>query len=106
MIDARGQHVSARDRLHLVADFPTLIAWGERDRTIPIEHGREAHAAIPGSRFETLPKAAHFPHIEDPEGVTAILGDWLDETEPAEIADSEWGELVRRGAAGAATRAA
>ena len=97
VIDVRGQAVSARDRLHLVADFPVLIAWGERDRTIPIEHGRWAHAAIPGSRFKTLPRAAHFPHIEDPAGVTRILREWLDETEPAELPDAEWGELVRRG---------
>jgi pimeloyl-ACP methyl ester carboxylesterase len=100
VIDPHGQHVSARDRLHLVAGFPTLIAWGERDRTIPIEHGRWAHAAIPGSRFETLPDAAHFPHLEDPAGVAAIVGGWLDATEPASIEDSDWGALVRRGAAG------
>jgi pimeloyl-ACP methyl ester carboxylesterase len=106
VIDARGQHVSARDRLHLVADFPMLIAWGERDRTIPIEHGRYAHRAIPGSRFETLPKAAHFPHIEDPQGLVEILGDWLDTTEPAEIADDDWGELVRRGERGTVIRSA
>jgi pimeloyl-ACP methyl ester carboxylesterase len=35
----------------------TLIVWGERDRTIPIEHGRAAHAAIPRCRFETLLRA-------------------------------------------------
>ena len=104
VIDARGQHVSARDRLHLVADFPTLIVWGERDRTIPIDHGREAHAAIPGSRFELLARAAHFPHLEDPDGLTAVLRDWLESTEPAEIADSQWGELVRRGALSATGR--
>src|SRR5262245_22335710 len=95
VIDVRGQRVSARDRLYLIADFPTLFLWGERDRTIPLEHGREAHAMVPGSRFETLPGAAHCPHLEDPEGVIRVLGSWLDETEPAVIVDAEWGALVR-----------
>ena len=94
VIDIRGQRVSARDRLYLVSDFPTLIVWGERDNTIPIEHGRIAHSMIRGSRFETLPKAAHFPHLEDPDGLSAILRDWLETTEPARIEDSEWAELL------------
>jgi pimeloyl-ACP methyl ester carboxylesterase len=98
VIDVRGQQVSARDRLHLIGGFPTLIVWGERDRTIPVQHGRDAHAAIAGSRFETLPRAAHFPHLEDPEGLTAVLADWLATTEPGWIGDDDWGELVGRGA--------
>src|SRR5881227_1204610 len=72
VIDVRGQRVSARDRLYLLHAMPTLIVWGERDHTIPIEHGRAAHRAIPDSRFATLPKAAHFPHLEDPEGLAAL----------------------------------
>ena len=69
VIDVHGQHVSATDRLYLLGDMATLIVWGERDRTIPIEHGRAAHEAIPHCRFETLPRAAHFPHLEDPDGL-------------------------------------
>ena len=42
VIDVHGQRVSATDRLYLLGDMPTLIVWGERDRTIPIEHGRAA----------------------------------------------------------------
>ncbi len=95
VIDMRGQAVSARDRLYLVAGFPVLIVWGERDRTIPIEHGRAASEAIPGSRFETIPRAAHFPHIEDPESLTEVLRDWLWTSEPGLIPDGEWGALVR-----------
>jgi pimeloyl-ACP methyl ester carboxylesterase len=96
VIDVRGQRVSARDRLYLLTDYPTLIVWGERDNTIPIHHGREAHAAIPGSRFETLPKAAHFPHLEDPEGLARVLGDFIATTEPAPIRDEDWAPLLSR----------
>ncbi len=94
VIDARGQRVSARDRLYLLGPMPTLIVWGERDNTIPLAHGRQAHEAIPGSRFETLPGAAHFPHLEDPEGLAAVLRDFLATTEPGRIEDSDWGALL------------
>jgi pimeloyl-ACP methyl ester carboxylesterase len=96
VIDARGQRVSARDRLHLLRDMPTLIVWGERDNTIPLAHGRWAHAAAPGSRFETLSRAAHFPHLEDPDGLAAVLADFLATTEPAHIEDGDWGGQVMR----------
>ncbi len=94
VIDVRGQHVSAVDRLYLLGELPTLIVWGERDNTIPVAHGRAAHERIPNSTFVTLPKAAHFPNLEDPEGLAAALLDWLDATEPGLIEDSEWGAIV------------
>jgi pimeloyl-ACP methyl ester carboxylesterase len=95
VIDFRGQHVSARDRLYLLDGFPTLLVWGERDHTIPLAHGRRAHEAIPGSRFETLPRAAHFPHIEDPEGLANALLEFLRTTEPGRIEDGDWGEVIQ-----------
>jgi pimeloyl-ACP methyl ester carboxylesterase len=94
VIDVRGQRVSARDRLYLLRSMPTLIVWGERDHTIPLAHGRDAHAAIPGSRFVTLPSAAHFPHLEDPDGLATALRDFLGTTEPARLEDADWGGLV------------
>jgi pimeloyl-ACP methyl ester carboxylesterase len=96
VIDIHGQRVSALDRLYLLERFPTLIVWGERDRTIPLDHGRETLEVVPHARFETLPKAAHFPHLEDPDGVARLLRDWLETTEPARIEDSEWGAVVGR----------
>lgn len=100
VIDVRGQRVSANDRLYLLEDMPTLIAWGERDRTIPIEHGLAAHAAVPHSHFVTLPRAAHFPHLEDPEGLAAALGDFIAATEPARYDEETWQRvLARRSAA-------
>jgi pimeloyl-ACP methyl ester carboxylesterase len=94
VIDIHGQHVSARDRLYLLGEMPTLIVWGERDRTIPAAHGREAQEAIPHCRYQTLPRAAHFPHLEDPDGLAAVLGDFLAGTAPVRIDDSVWGEAI------------
>src|SRR5436309_2089300 len=93
VIDVRGQRVSATDRLYLLARMPTLIVWGERDNTIPLAHGRAAHEAIPESRFVTLPRAAHFPHLEDPEGLSAALLDFLATTAPVRLDDEDWAEL-------------
>jgi alpha-beta hydrolase superfamily lysophospholipase len=76
--------------------MPTLIVWGERDNTIPLEHGLATHRAVPHSRFETLPRAAHFPHLEDPDGLAEVLRDFVATTEPAPIADADWGGIVAR----------
>jgi len=100
VIDVHGQHVSARDRLYLLGEMKTLLVWGERDRTIPLAHGRSAAEAIPHCRFETLPRAAHFPHLEDPEGLTTVLADFLATTEPAHIVDSDWAAVIAQRAKG------
>lgn len=95
VIDVRGQRVSATDRLYLLETMPTLIVWGERDRTIPIEHGRRAHEAIPGSTFRTLPHAAHFPNLEDPDGLAQLLLEFMASTEPASVeATEDWGAVL------------
>jgi pimeloyl-ACP methyl ester carboxylesterase len=94
VIDVHGQRVSARDRLYLLRGFPTLIVWGERDNTIPLSHGRAAHHAIPGSRLVTLPRAAHFPHLEDPDGLSEALHEFIRSTDAVRMGDADWGELI------------
>jgi pimeloyl-ACP methyl ester carboxylesterase len=94
VIDVRGQRVSAVDRLYLLGPVPTMVVWGERDHTIPLEHGRAAHELIPNSRFETLPKAAHFPHLEDAKGLAAVLADFIATTEPHRLDDADWAALI------------
>ncbi|MGO9489181.1 MAG: alpha/beta fold hydrolase [Solirubrobacteraceae bacterium] len=95
VIDVRGQRVSATDRLYLLELMPTLIVWGARDHTIPVEHGRRAHRAIPGSYFTTLPDAAHFPNLEDPDGLADALLEFIAATEPAPIeATADWGAVL------------
>jgi pimeloyl-ACP methyl ester carboxylesterase len=96
VIDVHGQRVSATDRLYLLESLPTLIVWGERDNTIPLAHGRDAHAAIPHSRFRTLAQAAHFPHLEDPDGLSGVLREFMRETSPGAIEDGDWGAILAR----------
>jgi pimeloyl-ACP methyl ester carboxylesterase len=94
-IDARGQRVSATDRLYLAAELPTLIVWGERDPIIPVAHGRVAHAAIPGSRLEVFEGAGHFPHREQPARFVSVIERFVASTEPSAMPESRWRELLR-----------
>jgi pimeloyl-ACP methyl ester carboxylesterase len=57
-----------KHRLHRIR-VPVLFLWGEADRFAPVEYGRGYSALIPGARFETIPEAGHFPHIEQAERV-------------------------------------
>jgi pimeloyl-ACP methyl ester carboxylesterase len=97
VIGVRGQRVNAHDRLYLAGALPTQIVWGGRDRTIPVEHGLAAHAAVPGSRLEILDDAAHFPHLEDPDGLAATLLDFLATTDAAGLDATSWRGLLDEG---------
>jgi len=52
---------------------PTLILWGEEDRWIPIERGRELAKLIPGARFRAIPDAGHLVQEDAPEAIVAAL---------------------------------
>jgi pimeloyl-ACP methyl ester carboxylesterase len=85
VIDPTGQRVSARDRLYLAAEVPSLVIWGANDRIIPIRHGRRAHEEMPGSRFVELPDAGHFPQLDQPRAFVEEIVRFMDETKPARL---------------------
>jgi pimeloyl-ACP methyl ester carboxylesterase len=91
VIEPTGQRVHAGERLALVAALPTLVVWGERDSIIPLRHGREAHAAMPGSRFVVFPGAGHMPHVDDPERFAEVIGEFCADTEPVQLGPDHWG---------------
>jgi pimeloyl-ACP methyl ester carboxylesterase len=93
VIEPAGQRVNAGDRLYLAAALPTLIVWGERDSIIPLSHGREAHAAMPGSRLEVFPGAGHMPHVDDPDRFAEVVADFCARNKPVHLAADHWGPL-------------
>jgi pimeloyl-ACP methyl ester carboxylesterase len=97
VIDPGGQRVAATDRLYLAQRMPTMMMWGERDRIIPVRHGRAAHDMIPGSRFEVFPDAGHFLYRDEPRRFVKTLSDFIDNTEPATVTDADFRDLLRQG---------
>jgi pimeloyl-ACP methyl ester carboxylesterase len=94
VIDVSGQRVSARDRLYLANEVPTLIVWGDRDQVIPVSHAHIAHELMPGSRLEIVENAGHFLPIERPELLDRVLRDFLATTKPANVSPKRWQEVL------------
>src|SRR3989449_10567588 len=68
-----------RQRLHRIT-VPTLLLWGADDRFVtPGYYGAAYRSAIPGARFETIDRAGHFPHIEEPAALVDRVRGFLTE---------------------------
>ncbi len=50
-------------------NVPTLIVWGENDRSLHVDGGRILNKALRGSELILLPEIGHLPMIEVPERV-------------------------------------
>lgn len=56
---------------------PTLVLVGDSDILTPPEHAREMARGIAGARLEVVPHCGHMSTLEQPEKVSALLGEWL-----------------------------
>jgi pimeloyl-ACP methyl ester carboxylesterase len=48
---------------------PTLVLWGKKDETLPLEHGKRLVEAMPASTLAILEEAGHVPNQSHPEEV-------------------------------------
>lgn len=94
VIDIGGQRVSARDRLYLAQEMPTLIVWGDRDQIIPVAHARIAHELMPGSELRIVEGAGHFLPFERPEPFLEALSKFIATTEPATTDAARFRDLL------------
>lgn len=94
VIDPLGQRVSARDRLYLAQEIPTLIVWGDRDHIIPVEHAHISHDLIPGSQIAIVPGAGHFLPFEAPEAFLDALVPFLRDTPPVHTTADAFRDLL------------
>jgi haloalkane dehalogenase len=62
-----------------LADIPTLVLWGARDRAFPIDYLERWRQALPQAVIEALAESGHWPHEEQPELVLAALTKFLTE---------------------------
>jgi pimeloyl-ACP methyl ester carboxylesterase len=56
---------------------PTLVIWGEADRIVTPDYGKQYAAAIPGANFQLIPDAGHLPQLETPEPVATALAGFI-----------------------------
>jgi pimeloyl-ACP methyl ester carboxylesterase len=54
-----------------------LLLRGLQDHGKPPEYEKEIHEAVPGSKYIKLPDAGHFPPVEIPEKVNALIADFV-----------------------------
>jgi pimeloyl-ACP methyl ester carboxylesterase len=59
------------------AGLPTLLVWGEQDRSVDLSVGKAAAGVIPGARLVVLPDAGHAPYFERPEAFNRAVIDFL-----------------------------
>jgi pimeloyl-ACP methyl ester carboxylesterase len=97
VVDVRGQCVTARDRLYLAAEVPTLLVWGDRDPIIPVAHAEAVSAVLPGARTEIVPRAGHLPHRHDPAGFAALVAGFVASVPPARHDPDAWRAMLRAG---------
>ncbi len=58
---------------------PTLVLYGDEDRTTPRRESRRLAETIPNARLEVLPKTGHMSPIEQPDMVGKLVRAFLEE---------------------------
>ncbi len=58
-------------------EAPTLIAWGEKDRMIPVRYAGKFHSKVKGSSLAIIKSSGHTPYFEKPEVFSDIILEFL-----------------------------
>ena len=58
--------------LHRIT-VPTKLIWGELDGFVTPNYGKNLADRIPRAQLEVIPKAGHYPQLEQPEATMALL---------------------------------
>lgn len=106
VVDARGQAVTALDRLYLADAIPMLVIWGGRDPIVPARHAETVRSLVPSARIEVFREAGHWPHLDEPERFVDVLLDFVTSTEAAAHDRASWRSLLSQDREGAARPAA
>jgi pimeloyl-ACP methyl ester carboxylesterase len=65
------------NRIHI----PTLIIWGENDRTLPLAYGETWQKAIAGARLVVVPRCGHLPIQEQPDKFARTVAEFCTEVQ-------------------------
>src|SRR4051795_4100572 len=96
VVDARGQAVTALDRLYLANAVPMLVIWGSRDPIVPALHAETVRSLVPSARVEVFDGAGHWPHLDDPDRFCDVLLDFIATTAPAAHDLDSWRRLLQQ----------
>jgi pimeloyl-ACP methyl ester carboxylesterase len=102
VVDARGQAVTALDRLYLADAVPLLVIWGSRDPIVPAQHAETVRAMVPSARVHVFDGAGHWPHLDEPDRFCDLLLDFISTSEPAAHDQDSWRRLLAQQKEGAA----
>jgi len=80
VIDVHGQTVNAGSWLSAMASRPAMLIWGGRDRIVPAAHVEAAKQKLPASRVEIFAKSGHFPHLDEPDRFSRVLGEFMSQS--------------------------
>lgn len=85
VINWRGQLRTFDQRAAEIEKLPPmLVLWGDQDRLIPVEQGRDFARSLEGAVFRAFPAAGHYLHNEQPEKFVHVVRAFLDDpTVPA-----------------------
>jgi pimeloyl-ACP methyl ester carboxylesterase len=59
-------------------ELPTLIAWCDYDRVVPLDVGLKLRRTLPNATLEIIDSCGHMPHEEQPEATLELIEDFLD----------------------------
>jgi pimeloyl-ACP methyl ester carboxylesterase len=56
---------------------PALVFWGKKDPYVPVSLARTQRQAFPGARIVVLPKAGHWPFVDEPATARSVIVPFL-----------------------------
>lgn len=58
-------------------ELPTLIAWCDHDRIVPLDVGLKLRRTLPNANLEIIKGCGHMPQEEQPEATLSLIQDFL-----------------------------
>ena len=77
-----GDMTRLRVLIPSLEDTPTLLVWGDRDRAVGLQSGRELLCHLKNAELVVLPGVGHIAFEEKPELCNPLIREWL-KTSPA-----------------------
>lgn len=63
-------------------DQPVLLAWGDTDKTFPLDHARRLQQDFPNARLEVIPESSLYVMLDQPDLLGQAIRDFITATPP------------------------